>query len=87
MYPYDVYVQVLKELIREDLTPEPLPSLENFLQQYDFTFADEMAVIYNWSPAEAMREMRQLLLTGKAMQIVSEKEVYWRYNVKEKDPA
>ncbi|WP_129729049.1 ClpXP adapter SpxH family protein [Ectobacillus funiculus] len=87
MYPYDVYVQVLQELVHEDLIPEPLPSLEKFLQQYAFTFADEMAVIYNRSLSEAMREMRQLLLTGKAIQTISEKEVYWRYNVKEKDPA
>ncbi|GAA3329565.1 hypothetical protein GCM10020331_078150 [Ectobacillus funiculus] len=30
MYPYDVYVQVLQELVHEDLIPEPLPSLEKF---------------------------------------------------------
>ncbi|MFD3447348.1 ClpXP adapter SpxH family protein [Microbacteriaceae bacterium 4G12] len=85
IYHYDVYVQVLKEIVQEDLTPGPLPSLEEFLGIYEFISTSDLALIYNLTRAEAEREMKKLLLKRKVLQVLTEREIYWKYVEKEND--
>ncbi|MFX3624130.1 MAG: ClpXP adapter SpxH family protein [Ectobacillus sp.] len=87
IYSYDVYVQVLKEIVKQELCPSPLPSMETLLQEYDFISTRELAIIYNLSHAEAERELKKLLLKRMVKQIPTEKEIYWKYNRKENDPV
>jgi predicted DsbA family dithiol-disulfide isomerase len=79
IYPYEVYVQVLQDIVKKDLIPDPLPSFESFLQTYEFFSTREIAIIFNLSHAEAEREMKKLMLKRKVVQVPTEKEMYWRY--------
>jgi predicted DsbA family dithiol-disulfide isomerase len=84
IYSYDVYVQVLKEIVNEELVPAPLPPIESLLQEYEFLSTRELAIIYNLSHVETERELKKLVLKRKVQQIPMEREIYWKYT-KEND--
>ncbi|MCP8968318.1 ClpXP adapter SpxH family protein [Ectobacillus ponti] len=79
MYSYDVYVQVLREMVKENLVPEPLPPLEALLQCFEFISTNELAIIYDMSEADVMREMKKLLLKRKVVQVPTERDMYWKF--------
>ncbi|MBO9128640.1 ClpXP adapter SpxH family protein [Bacillus sp. 165] len=79
IYSYDVYVQVLKDIIKKELNPEPLPNFDSFLRMYDFFSTQEIAIIYSISYAEAERELKKLMLRGRVIPIPTDTEIYWRY--------
>ncbi|MEH7461140.1 ClpXP adapter SpxH family protein [Bacillus thuringiensis] len=85
IYHYDVYVQVLKEIVKEDIEPQPLPPLERFLEHVQFMSTKEIAFIYNYSENEAEREMKKLLLKRKVRMIDIKRERYWQWITKEND--
>ncbi|PEZ09390.1 hypothetical protein CN326_03410 [Bacillus sp. AFS018417] len=85
IYSYDVYVQVLKEIVKEEIEPQPLPSLEVLLEHVQFMSTKEIAFIYNYSQNEIEREMKKLLLKRKVRMIDTKRERYWKWITKEND--
>lgn len=47
LYSYDIYVQVLQEMLGKEPSPLPLPPLEEFLKYFGFVASKEIAVVYD----------------------------------------
>lgn len=85
IYSYDVYVQLLKEIVKCDIEPEPLPPLEVLLETMQFMSSKEIAFIYDCSQQEIERELKKLSLKRKVRMIEVKCERFWKWIVKEKD--
>lgn len=78
-YPYEVYAQIIGEML--GFSPEPceLPTLEEFLAFFKFVATKEISVVYNISENEAEREMKKLLLKQKVEQVPVKYGTFWRH--------
>ncbi|PFK46653.1 hypothetical protein COI93_03790 [Bacillus cereus] len=85
IYSYDVYVQLLKEIVKCDIEPEPLPPLEVLLETMQFMSSKEIAFIYDCPQQEIERELKKLSLKRKVRMIEVKCERFWKWIVKEKD--
>lgn len=83
LYPYEVYVQILEEMLSEKPEPAQPPSLETFLKQYKMVASKEVAVVYDLTIAQAEKEMKKLLLKQKVEQIPAKYGMFWRYQEQE----
>ncbi|WP_182200027.1 ClpXP adapter SpxH family protein [Paraliobacillus salinarum] len=79
VYPYEIYVKVLKQMLEKEVKPVERPSLEEFIAYYGFVATKEVAVVYDWSLERTVRELKKL----KLKQIVYEFPVkygsFWEY--------
>ncbi|PFA14845.1 hypothetical protein CN373_23515 [Bacillus cereus] len=85
IYSYDVYVQLLKEIVKCDIEPEPLPPLEVLLETMQFMSSKEIAFIYDCPQQEIERELKKLSLKRKVRMIEVKCERFWKWIAKEKD--
>ncbi|KFM99566.1 DsbA family protein [Bacillus clarus] len=79
IYSYDVYVQLLKEIVKCDIEPEPLPPLEALLEAAQFMSSKEIAFIYDCSQQEIECELKKLLLKRKVRLVEMKCERYWKW--------
>ncbi|MGI2735564.1 ClpXP adapter SpxH family protein [Bacillus cytotoxicus] len=85
IYSYDVYVQLLKELVKCEMEPVPLPPLERLLEMVQFISSKELSFIYECSQQEIERELKKLSLKRKVQMIEMRCVRYWKWIKKEKD--
>ncbi|MDQ0153910.1 ClpXP adapter SpxH family protein [Robertmurraya andreesenii] len=80
MYPYEVYEQILTEML--PFIPEKAipPSIEAFLKYFKLVASKEISVVYNMSVSEVEREMKKLQLKQLVEQLPAKYGVFWRYN-------
>ncbi|MEH6994591.1 ClpXP adapter SpxH family protein [Neobacillus drentensis] len=78
-YPYEVYVQILEEMLSEEPEKNQPPPLEKFLEYFKLVASKEIAVVYNLSISQVEREMKQLLLLQKVEQLPAKYGTFWRY--------
>lgn len=78
-YPYEVYVQILEEMLPEKPVQSPPPPLESFVKFFKFVASKEIAVVYNMSISQVEREMKKLLLKQLVEQIPAKYGTFWRY--------
>lgn len=78
-YPYEVYVQILEEMLSEKPVVSPPPSLETFMKFFKFVASKEIAVVYNMSISQIELEMKKLLLKQVVEQIPAKYGTFWRY--------
>jgi predicted DsbA family dithiol-disulfide isomerase len=78
-YPYEIYVQILEEMLSEHPNQSPLPPIETFMRFFRLVGSQEIAVVYNMSIAEVDREMKKLLLKQMVEQIPAKHGMFWRY--------
>ncbi|MBT2653875.1 DsbA family protein [Bacillus sp. ISL-18] len=78
-YPYEVYVQILEEMLSESPEKSPPPPLEAFLKFFKLVASKEIAVVYNMSISQIEREMKKLLLKQVVEQIPAKYGTFWRY--------
>jgi predicted DsbA family dithiol-disulfide isomerase len=78
-YPYQVYVQILTELLGELPVPAPNIPLINYFQQQCFLTTKEVAVIYDLTEEDALKELRKLQLQQLIEPIVLKSGEYWAY--------
>ncbi|AXM88255.1 DsbA family protein [Anoxybacillus ayderensis] len=79
-YPYDVYVDLIHEMLGFHPQPSPLPPIEQFLHHAQFVTIDDIAMVYNIPRCKAECELKKLRLKQKVEQIGS----FWRWIDKEK---
>ncbi|MFU0788589.1 ClpXP adapter SpxH family protein [Virgibacillus proomii] len=79
LYPYDIYVRVLREILEKQPIPSEKPMLEDFLSYYKTVGTKEIAVVYDWSMAKAEREMKKLQLKQKVTRIPVKYGDFWKY--------
>ncbi len=78
-YPYDIYVQVLEEILQRKPVSRSLPPLEDFLEFFKFVATKEIAVVYNLSCQEVEKEMKKLLLKQAVERVPVKYGTFWRY--------
>lgn len=79
-YPYEVYVQILEEMLSQKIERSTPPPMEAFLRHYKLVASKEIAVVYNITVNEAEREMKKLQLKQIVEQVPAKYGMFWRYN-------
>lgn len=79
LYPYDIYMLVLKEILQKDPIPSEKPPLQDFLAFYGVVGTKEISVVYDWSSAKTEREMKKLQLKQKVRRIPAKYGSFWKY--------
>ncbi|CDQ40635.1 ClpXP adapter SpxH family protein [Virgibacillus salexigens] len=79
LYPYDIYVRVLREILEKQPIPSEKPTLEHFLSVFKTVSTKEIAVVYDWSIAKAEKEMKKLQLKQKVERIPVKYGDFWKY--------
>lgn len=79
LYPYDIYVRVLMEILQKCAIPSEKPPLEDFLSFYGFVGNKEISVVYDWSLAKTDKEMKKLQLKRKVERIPVKYGSFWKY--------
>jgi predicted DsbA family dithiol-disulfide isomerase len=78
-YPYEVYEQILEEMLPVKPEKSTPPSLESFLQCFKLVATKEVSVVYNLSMGEAEKEMKKLQLKQVVEQVPAKYGMFWRY--------
>ncbi|MCI1882820.1 MAG: DsbA family protein [Sporolactobacillus sp.] len=78
-YDYDIYVQILAELLGSKPTPADPPILADYFAKEIYLTTREVAVVYDWSEEEALKELRQLQLRKIVEPIKLKSGEYWKY--------
>lgn len=79
IYPYEIYVQILSDLLQQNVEPKPLPSIETFMRQYNFVASREIEVVYNLSEQEVEKKMKKLKLKQVVEKVPVKYGTFWRY--------
>ncbi|WP_420849659.1 ClpXP adapter SpxH family protein [Peribacillus tepidiphilus] len=79
VYPYEVYVTILEEILSETPTPSPLPPLETFIRYYTLVATKEIAVVYDMKESDVELEMKKLVLRQIVERIPAKYGTFWRY--------
>lgn len=82
-YPYEVYVQIIEEMLQKQPEPSTPPPIELFLKYYKLVATKEIAIVYNKSIQEVEREMKKLVLRQKVEQVPAKYGTFWRYITQE----
>lgn len=78
LYDYEVYEQILEELVGGPLLPDIPPPLEDLFQRFDTLSTKEIASIYNISEQSAERELKKRLLQQHVERIHFQDMTLWR---------
>ncbi|WP_436375362.1 ClpXP adapter SpxH family protein [Cytobacillus sp. BC1816] len=78
-YPYEIYEQILEEMLPAKPERAPLPPLEYFLKYFKLVASKEISVVYNMSDSEVNREMKKLQLKQIAEYVPAKYGNFWRY--------
>lgn len=79
LYPYEIYVRVLSEMLEHLPIPSQSPSLEEFVAHYGVVGTKEVSVVYNWSMEKSEREMKKLTLKQIVEKIPAKHGTFWQY--------
>ncbi|WP_458414299.1 ClpXP adapter SpxH family protein [Schinkia sp. CFF1] len=78
-YPYEIYEQVLEEILQRKPIAQNPPPIEEFLAHFKFVATKEIAVVYNLTCQEVEKEMKKLLLKQKVERVPVKYGTFWRY--------
>ncbi|GIN74097.1 UPF0413 protein YjbH [Bacillus sp. J14TS2] len=79
LYSYDIYVQILTEMLQGYAKPAEKPPLEVFLSLNPVNATQDLALIFDVSPQKIERQMKKLQIQQKVQKIRSLHGSYWRY--------
>lgn len=77
-YSYDIYVQILQEMLDEEIVSKPLPTFEELFQRYQYLTTYEVAIIYSISMSDAERELKKRMLQQKIERVSNDTVTLWR---------
>ena len=78
IYPYNIYVQILQEMLYNIPQKQEPPALEKLFNRFHSLTTVEIADFYNITEQQAERELKKLLLLQKVERIVLPNAVVWR---------
>lgn len=78
-YAYEVYVQILTDLLGETPAAIPPPFLEEYFKQQVLLATKEVSVVYDLPEEDALKELRKLQLQQVIEPIVLKSGTYWKY--------
>jgi predicted DsbA family dithiol-disulfide isomerase len=79
LYPYEVYVQVIQEMLNQKPSPAALPPLEAFLKFNNVVASKEVSTVYDLTLPEAEKELKKLVLQQKILMLPGKYGPFWRY--------
>ena len=79
LYSYDIYVQLICEMLNKKPEPSPVPPLEKFLQKYKIVASTEIAVVYDLPVKQVEKELKKWMLQQKVEKIPAKHGTFWRY--------
>lgn len=84
IYPYEVYEQIINEML--PYPPEKLapPPMEQFIEYFKVVATKEIAIVYNMSDQETEKEMKKLQLMQIVEQLPAKHGTFWKYIKSEK---
>ncbi|WP_083392274.1 ClpXP adapter SpxH family protein [Bacillus sp. MUM 13] len=80
IYPYDVYVHILEEMLTELPAPADPPSLESFIRIFKLVASKEIEVVYNMSKSQVEKEMKRLVLKQVVKKVPAKYGIFWKYS-------
>lgn len=78
-YSYEIYEEVLFEMLGDEPKPSQTPPLELFIEYFQFVADKEIAVVYDWTLEEVEREMKKLAFARKVERVEAKHGMFWRY--------
>jgi predicted DsbA family dithiol-disulfide isomerase len=78
IYPYEIYVQILQEMLHEEPQKQQPPTLEKLFDRFHSLTTSEIACYYNIPEQQAERELKKRLLLQEVERLVIEDTVLWR---------
>lgn len=78
-YPYEVYVQILEEMLGFPPKAQSLPPIEDCVKDFQIINTNEITFIYQMDKQDVEREMKKLLLKRTVERVSSSNTTYWRY--------
>lgn len=78
LYSYEIYEQILRELIDQSLLPDSPPPLEELFKRFDTLATKEIAEIYRISEKAAERELKKRLLQQEVERFTTKEVTLWR---------
>lgn len=78
-YPYEVYVQIIEELVGKPLKKCPPIPLQEFISFYSIVTEKEIAVLYDLSLDDVHREMKKLKLKQIVNEVPTRQGFLWQY--------
>lgn len=78
-YPYEIYVEIMEEMLQQKPERSAPPPLETFLQYFKLVASKEIAVVYNKTILEVEKEMKKLQLKQIVEQVPVKHGVFWKY--------
>lgn len=76
---YNVYVEVISELLAFTPKPAPLPPVEEFMKKYTFVGTKELSFVYDTTCSEMERRMKKLVLQQVVEKIPVKHGAFWNY--------
>lgn len=77
-YSYDIYVQILEEMLEIELVRQPLPTFEELFKRYQILTTKEVAAIYSITETYAERELKKRMLQQKVERLSNNNITLWR---------
>lgn len=78
-YPYEIYVNILEDMLNGLPAPKTPPSLEAFVQSFKLVATKEIEEVYNLGKNEVEREMKKLVLKQVVERIPAKYGTFWKY--------
>ena len=78
-YPYEIYVQILEEMLGFPPKAQSLPPLEDCIKDFQIIHTQEITFIYQMDKYEVEREMKKLQLKRMVERVLASDRTYWRY--------
>lgn len=78
LYSYDIYEQIIEELIGQSIYPDSPPSLEYLFKRFDTLTTREIADIYRIPEKSAERELKKRLLQQHVERLFVKDTTLWR---------
>jgi len=79
IYPYEVYIEVIKSLLGFTPKKKPPITIEQFLAHYKFVATKEVAVVFDMSKEEALKQLKKLMFQHIVEPIPVKYGTFWRY--------
>ncbi len=81
VYPYDVYEQILSELVHEPIIPDLPPTLDELLTRFDAMTTEEIAEVYRMPLHTTERELKKKLLQQHVERLQLDTKTLWKKKI------
>jgi predicted DsbA family dithiol-disulfide isomerase len=78
-YDYSIYVRILQEMVQETLVAANPPSIEAFMERFQFVATKELSMVYNLSCEEMEKIMKKHAFQQLVDMIPMKQGNFWRY--------